>query len=54
MELEILEILRGQCSVSLENAITFERLKNQQSRLQNLNKETQGEPGTNWKPSLME
>jgi PAS domain S-box-containing protein len=39
MELETLEILSGHCSVSLENAITFERLKNQQLRLQDLNRE---------------
>jgi len=38
-DLEALEILAGQCSVSLENAISFERLKNQQKRLQNLNNE---------------
>ncbi len=39
MERDTLEILRGQCSVTLENAISFERLKNQQLRLQNLNSE---------------
>ena len=38
-DIEALEILAGQCSVSLENAITFERLKRQQKRLQDLNKE---------------
>lgn len=38
-EIEALEILAGQCSVSLENAISFERLKRQQKRLQDLNNE---------------
>ena len=38
-DIETLEILAGQCSVSLENAISFERLKKQQKRLQDLNKE---------------
>jgi len=36
---EVLEILAGQCSVALENAISFERLKKQQRRLQQINKE---------------
>ena len=36
-DIETLEILAGQCSVSLENAISFERLKRQQKRLQRLN-----------------
>jgi len=36
---EILEILAGQCSVALENAISFEKLKRQQKRVQNMNKE---------------
>lgn len=38
-EIETLEILASQCSVSLENAISFERLRRQQKRLQNLNNE---------------
>ena len=38
-DLETLEILAGQCSITLENAISFERLKKQQKRLQNMNKE---------------
>ena len=38
-DLDILDILQGHCSVTLENAITFERLKNQQKRLQSLNSE---------------
>ena len=37
--IETLEILRSQCSITLENAISFERLKSQQQRLQNLNRE---------------
>ena len=36
---ETLEILRGHCSVTLENGISFERLKKQQARLQTLNTE---------------
>ena len=36
---EVLEILAGQCSVALENAISFERLRKQQKRLQQINKE---------------
>jgi len=38
-DLEILEILAGQCSVTLENAISFESLKRQQKRLQDMNQE---------------
>ena len=38
-ETETLEILAGQCSVAVENAISFERLRRQQKRLQDLNKE---------------
>lgn len=34
---ETLQLLTVQCSVALENAITFERLKQQQKRLQNIN-----------------
>ncbi len=36
---EVLEILAGQCSVALENAISFERLRRQQKRLQQINRE---------------
>ncbi len=36
---EVLEILAGQCSVALENAISFERLRRQQRRLQQINRE---------------
>jgi len=39
LDLEILGILAGQCSVALENAISFEKVKRQQKRLQNMNKE---------------
>ena len=38
-DLDTLEILKGQCALTLENAISFERLRNQQRKLQNLNKE---------------
>jgi two-component system, NtrC family, sensor kinase len=38
-DLNILEILSGHSSVTLENAISFERLKNQQKKLQDLNQE---------------
>ncbi|MFW6138026.1 MAG: GNAT family N-acetyltransferase [Spirochaetota bacterium] len=38
-DIEILEILAGQCSVAMENAISFEKLKGQRKRLQNMNKE---------------
>ncbi len=38
-ELESLELFAGQCSVSLENAISFERLRRQQKRLHHLNEE---------------
>jgi signal transduction histidine kinase len=38
-DFEILGILAGQCSISLENAISFERLKRQQKRLQEMNEE---------------
>jgi len=38
-ELETLEILAAQCSIALENAISFERLRRQQKRLQALNRE---------------
>ncbi|HAK45593.1 MAG TPA: histidine kinase [Spirochaeta sp.] len=38
-DIETLEILKGHCSITLENAISFERLKNQQHRLQELNTE---------------
>lgn len=34
---EMLQLLAVQCSVALENAITFERLRQQQKRLQNIN-----------------
>jgi signal transduction histidine kinase len=36
---ETLEILAGQCSVALENALSFEKLKKQQLRLKNMYKE---------------
>lgn len=36
-DLEMLQLLSVQCSVALENAITFERLKQQQKRLQSIN-----------------
>jgi signal transduction histidine kinase/ribosomal protein S18 acetylase RimI-like enzyme len=36
---ETLEILADQCSVALENALSFERLKRQQKRLQDVNNE---------------
>ena len=36
---EILGILTGQCSLALENAISFEKLRRQQKRLQEMNKE---------------
>ena len=36
-DMEMLQLLAVQCSVALENAITFERLKQQQKRLQNIN-----------------
>ncbi|TXT49833.1 MAG: multi-sensor signal transduction histidine kinase [Spirochaetes bacterium] len=36
---EIIQLLGDQCSVALENAITFERLKFQQKRLQHINSE---------------
>ncbi|HUX20241.1 MAG TPA: GNAT family N-acetyltransferase [Spirochaetia bacterium] len=38
-DFETLEILSGQCAVTLENAISFERLKRQQKRLQEMNNE---------------
>ncbi len=38
-DLDTLEILRGQCALTLENAISFERLRNQQKKLQTLNRE---------------
>ena len=38
-DMEILEILAGQCSVALENAISFEKVRRQQKRLQSMNKE---------------
>lgn len=38
-DLEILQLLGDQCSVALENAITFERLRQQQKRLQHINNE---------------
>jgi PAS domain S-box-containing protein len=38
-DIEILDILANQCSVALENAISFERLRRQQKKLQNLNQE---------------
>ncbi len=38
-DLDTLEILQGQCAITLENAISFERLRNQQKKLQNLNQE---------------
>jgi nitrogen-specific signal transduction histidine kinase/ribosomal protein S18 acetylase RimI-like enzyme len=38
-DLEILNILAGQCSVALENALSFEKLNKQQKRLQNMNRE---------------
>ena len=38
-ETETLQMLADQCSISLENAISFERLKKQQKRLQDLNNE---------------
>jgi len=36
---EMLEILAGQCSLAVENAISFEKLRKQQKRLQQMNKE---------------
>lgn len=36
---EILQMLADQCSVALENSITFERLRQQQKRLQEVNSE---------------
>jgi len=36
-DLEMLQLLAVQCSVALENAITFERLRQQQKRLQSTN-----------------
>jgi GAF domain-containing protein len=36
-DIEMLQLLSVQCSVALENAITFERLRQQQKRLQNIN-----------------
>ena len=36
-DMEMLQLLAVQCSVALENAITFEGLKQQQKRLQNIN-----------------
>jgi PAS domain S-box-containing protein len=36
-DLEMLQLLSVQCSVALENAITFERLRQQQKRLQSIN-----------------
>ncbi|TVR54527.1 MAG: GNAT family N-acetyltransferase [Spirochaetaceae bacterium] len=38
-EIETLESLSDQCAVALENAISFERLRSQQKRLQDLNTE---------------
>jgi len=38
-DLETLEMLSWECSISLENAISFERLKRQQKQLQSLNEE---------------
>jgi len=38
-DMETFEILAGQCSVALENAISFEKVKRQQKRLQNMNRE---------------
>jgi signal transduction histidine kinase/predicted GNAT family N-acyltransferase len=38
-DLEALETLAWECSISLENAISFERLKRQQKQLQSLNEE---------------
>jgi PAS domain S-box-containing protein len=38
-DIEMLQLLGDQCSVALENAITFERLKQQQKRLQHINNE---------------
>ena len=38
-DLEILNILTGQCSVALENALSFEKLNRQQKKLQNMNRE---------------
>jgi nitrogen-specific signal transduction histidine kinase len=39
LALETLEIFAGQCSIAVENAISFERLRNQQKRLQTMNSE---------------
>jgi PAS domain S-box-containing protein len=36
-DMEMLQLLAVQCSVALENAITFERLRQQQKRLQSIN-----------------
>lgn len=38
-DMETFEIFAGQCSVALENAISFEKVKRQQKRLQNMNRE---------------
>lgn len=38
-DVEALEIFADQCSVALENAISFERLRRQQKRLQQMNEE---------------
>ncbi len=38
-DMEILNILTGQCSVALENAMSFEKFNRQQKRLQILNRE---------------
>jgi len=38
-ELDTLHLLSGQCSISMENSISFERLRRQQKRLQDLNDE---------------
>jgi two-component system NtrC family sensor kinase len=38
-DLETFDIFAGQCSVALENAISFEKVKRQQKRLQNMNRE---------------
>jgi len=38
-DIDVLEILSGQCSVAIENALSFEKLRRQQKRLQEMNKE---------------
>ncbi|MEX2444994.1 MAG: GNAT family N-acetyltransferase [Alkalispirochaeta sp.] len=39
LDIDTLQIFIGQCSIALENAVSFERLKRQQKRLQKMNSE---------------